>query len=753
MANHPWSTRAALMAVLAAVVSVATADSACGPNSSTSPTLVPVVPMSFQSQMPSTSDITYTGFSLQAGVRMEVPSSKRFPAAVSTNQLVAGEPRFFSTITSATTRSLTFKLPSLAGVVFTPVSWITPELSSVLGAKSFVLPSISKQADVFSLGVRPLDIPVELRTVKLGLQFYLYVSSAQWESPDSVRIMVGVDGGPLQVAVFFRWTALHSMRGKWTLVTATVPRSGDGNSAVITVFIDFVGTETSEFVAVSDLSFVRMHDECVCVAGYTGAQCETNINECNSSPCRNGGTCTDNVNGFSCACPPEFSGTQCESDVNECSSLPCHNGGTCVVGGDGFSCVCPVTYGGQFCDVASGCPSSPCRFGAECSAGSSANRPFVCSTFNTRWNTTRTSFRSSNTSQIRLPLETGGSYNFIVQWGDGTSETITASTQALHTYAAAGVYNVTITGTLVGWRVNNAGDRLKLLDVMQWGTVRLGNSGGYFYGASNMVVTAMDTLDFTGTTNMQSFFQGVRLFNQPIGGWDVSSVTNMQHMFNGASSFNQPIGGWDVSSVTNMGGMFYSASSFNQPIGNWNVSSVTKMQEMFTAASSFNQPIGGWDVSRVTSISRMFREATSFNQPIGEWDVSGVTRFFSMFWGASSFNQPIGDWNVSSATDMEFMFYNASSFNQPIGGWDVSSVATMMSMFGDASSFNQPIGGWDVSSLITSDSMFLGASSFVQDISQWCVTNIDSRRSGFDDFTSPAWTSSMKPVWGTCPSQ
>ena len=46
------------------------------------------------------------------------------------------------------------------------------------------------------------------------------------------------------------------------------------------------------------------------------------------------------------------------------------------------------------------------------------------------------------------------------------------------------------------------------------------------------------------------------IFNQNIGGWDVSSVTSMSSMFSHASAFNQDIGDWDVSSVTSMSGMF-----------------------------------------------------------------------------------------------------------------------------------------------------------------------------------------------------
>ncbi|RUS74268.1 hypothetical protein EGW08_017970 [Elysia chlorotica] len=36
------------------------------------------------------------------------------------------------------------------------------------------------------------------------------------------------------------------------------------------------------------------------------------VNECASSPCEHGGTCTDQVGGFSCLCPAGFSGQSCQ---------------------------------------------------------------------------------------------------------------------------------------------------------------------------------------------------------------------------------------------------------------------------------------------------------------------------------------------------------------------------------------------------------------------------------------------------------
>lgn len=46
-------------------------------------------------------------------------------------------------------------------------------------------------------------------------------------------------------------------------------------------------------------------------------RCETEIDECEPSPCLNGATCLDRLNHFQCVCVPGFSGTLCESNVSD----------------------------------------------------------------------------------------------------------------------------------------------------------------------------------------------------------------------------------------------------------------------------------------------------------------------------------------------------------------------------------------------------------------------------------------------------
>ena len=93
--------------------------------------------------------------------------------------------------------------------------------------------------------------------------------------------------------------------------------------------------------------------KCECPNGWTGENCETNINDCHPDPCSEHGKCFDKIGGYECQCDPGFEGTQCEKNINECDPLPCKNSGTdqCLDLTNGYKCLCLPGFTGPKCEI------------------------------------------------------------------------------------------------------------------------------------------------------------------------------------------------------------------------------------------------------------------------------------------------------------------------------------------------------------------------------------------------------------------
>ena len=125
---------------------------------------------------------------------------------------------------------------------------------------------------------------------------------------------------------------------------------------------------------------------CECCSGYTGKYCEE-LDACSLDPCLHG-NCSDVVAGhsqaFNCTCEPGYTGQQCDININECD-LPenkgvCKNGAYCDDALNSYVCLCRNGFHGQHCEFISNLCDfiKPCKNNANCSRVGKYKESYVC---------------------------------------------------------------------------------------------------------------------------------------------------------------------------------------------------------------------------------------------------------------------------------------------------------------------------------------------------------------------------------------
>ena len=87
----------------------------------------------------------------------------------------------------------------------------------------------------------------------------------------------------------------------------------------------------------------------VCMSVVSNECCFGCTGSCLSQPCYNGGTCQDDVFGYTCSCPDGLTGINCEIRLDLCMNYNCGPNGQCIdqYYDNKFSCLCDKGYIGM----------------------------------------------------------------------------------------------------------------------------------------------------------------------------------------------------------------------------------------------------------------------------------------------------------------------------------------------------------------------------------------------------------------------
>ena len=323
------------------------------------------------------------------------------------------------------------------------------------------------------------------------------------------------------------------------------------------------------------------------------------------------------------------------------------------------------------------------------------------------FDTTKTSSGSSASNQIILPLNYSNTLK--VDWGDGNIVSYTSGTIS-HVYSSNGTYTINISGTGFNFNYNNTGDRLKILEVKNWGNTIL--SAASFFGCANLIldnVADVPKLD----TNISSCFSGCSkiITINKLNLFDYSLVTQMGGLFNNCIKFNPSIFTINAPICTIASVILQNCNSFNPTTFSLIIPQCTSFVYGFTGLNVFSPSSFYLDIRSISSVNNLLSAKPSFNPSSFYINCANATDLESLFNGNSLFNPTTSFTMVTtSATNMKQMLFNCTNFNQSLN-FETQNVLSMANMIQFCTAFNQDISNLNFNKNVFLDNILYGKTS------------------------------------------
>ena len=366
---------------------------------------------------------------------------------------------------------------------------------------------------------------------------------------------------------------------------------------------------------------------------------------------------------------------------------------------------------------------------------------------------------------ITLPVS-GTGLNITVDWGDGTTKETITTEYPTHTYATAGVYEISVLGNCPEWGYYWYNTEIKeeyytytqyLTKVKQFGEL---NAIRYrFTHCTSLIEVSGDTLTtentFRNVTDMSNMFSectnlvvlNIKGFNTSkivsmvgmfgdckklkildLKGFDTSNVNNMSFMFSGCKKLlNLDISTFDTSSVTNMNWMFGNCEVLTTlNLSNFNTSNVTSFSNTFANCKKLTSiDVSGFNTSKAVRMDWMFAGCNSLETlDLSNFNTSKVTNMSAMFRGCKAKSVNLSSFDTSNVTNMEAMFSMSSAKQLDLSNFNTSKVTNMKWMFNYSEAEDIKLNSFNTSNVTNMYGMFGGCRAKTLDLSSFDTSKV-----------------------------
>jgi surface protein len=241
-------------------------------------------------------------------------------------------------------------------------------------------------------------------------------------------------------------------------------------------------------------------------------------------------------------------------------------------------------------------------------------------------------------------------YNFTVDWGDGSPiDTVTAWNDAnkSHTYAGAGIYQITISGLCESFST--------------W--------KGFMSGTFRSYLTSVESLGNLGWLDLADAFSGCTSLITFDGNGNTPYLFNISYMFSDCTSITTiDLSMMSTSLVEEMDSTFWDCTvATSIDVSSFDTGSCDLMLDMFHGCELITTvDVSGWNMINVNNMRYMFTDCFALTY----LDLSGwvlTTTMWNVDWAFSQCTQlaitldPAQWWNNASITDYDYTFEDCTS--------------------------------------------------------------------------------------------